>query len=328
MLAALGVRTEQLELAPLHVARFLGEAGASVIARSRRPYALLVRRGPDDGTLDFALARRARAVGAIIRTGSRLDPADADVVATGPSQVDGLALEATFATEGPDRVDVLLDRAFLSDGYAYLFVRNGRGTLGVTTLSAFRDLDERLHEAMARFARVAPLELREPRTARAAMSFWIPRTACPGGRPHVGEAGGFQDYLYGLGLHSAFASGTLAARALLAGADYDRLWRSALRRRMRASVVDRYLFEAMPRVGARSLGLASGIDLQQALDGVHRDRFWKRLVFPWIAARWARGGRACKHGPLPHWCRRVGSARMADAPATGGNATAAARGPA
>jgi hypothetical protein len=122
-------------------------------------------------------------------------------------------------------------------------------------------------------------------------------------------------------------SGTLAARAMLAGEDFDRLWRAAMRRRMKSSVVDRYLFETMPRGGGRLLDAARGIDLQQALDRAHSDRLWKRLLFPWIAARWARGNRICKHGDRPHWCRRAANARVSDASTTDGHATAAVGGP-
>lgn len=325
VLETLGVRRDGFESTPLHSARFLSGTDAVVSSHSRLPYALLIRRGPGDGTLDAALAQRARTAGAILHLGSRLEPADADIVATGPSQVDGLALELTFQTDAPQRVDVLLDRQFLPDGYAYLFVCAGRGTLGVTTLSEYRELDDRLHEAVSRFGCVEPLALREPRAARAAMSFWIPRTANFAGRLYVGEAGGFQDYLYGLGLRAALLSGALAARALLSGDGYDRLWQAALRPRMRGSVVDRFLFEALPQGGARLLDTARGADLQRALERVHRDRIWKRLAYPWIAARWSRGKRSCKHGALPHWCRRTSGARPVDAAGTSGPVASAAR---
>ena len=60
------------------------------------------------------------------------------------------------------------------------------------------------------------------------MNFHLKQRATSDHARFVGEAAGFQDYLFGLGIRYALTSGNLAARSILEGRDFDNLWRAEL----------------------------------------------------------------------------------------------------
>lgn len=277
----LGIPTGSLECQPLRAARFLDDCGRVAQGRSERPFAWLVRRGPDPGSLDAAMAERARQLGARIHTGRPLALDRAHVIATGLRRVDGLAVEEMFRTGSADRVDVLLDEELAPGGYAYLFVNRGEATLGIAALGAFKDLGRRLDIARERFLALGEFDQQNARSAAHGMNFCLAGSAMEDGRPCVGEAAGFQDFLFGLGLRMAIVSGQLSAVALAEGRDYDALWQEALSDRMRTSMVDRWLYErgAVRRWLMRRMQTH---DLQELLNDLQRHHWSKRLLLPWV----------------------------------------------
>jgi len=281
ILADFQIKDSDLDRVPLHAARFLDDAGRVAEGRSAEPFAWLIRRGPMPGTFDYAMAERARALGVRIHTGKPLAPDRADVIATGLRRVDGLAVEEMFATDSDDRIDVLLDEDLAPGGYAYLFISKGEGTLGIAALGSFRDLGGRLDVARDRFLELGAFDQQNARAAAHGMNFCLAGTALDDGRPCVGEAAGFQDFLFGLGLRMAVVSGRLSARAIADGRDYDALWQGALRDRMCTSMVDRWLYErgAVRRWLMRKMATH---DLQVLLNDLQRHHWSKRLLLPWV----------------------------------------------
>lgn len=279
ILENLGIAGDGIQCEPLRAARFLDETGRVAEGHSEQPFAWLVRRGPDPGSLDVAMADRARTLGARIHVGRPLALDRADVIATGLRRVDGLAVEEMFHTDCEDRVDVLLDEQLAPGGYAYLFVHRGEATLGIAALGAFRDLGQRLDVARDRFLALGSFEQRNARSAAHGMNFCLAGSAMEEGRPCVGEAAGFQDFLFGLGLRMAIVSGQLSGLALAEGRDYDGLWRDALRQRMQTSMVDRWLYErgAVRRWLMRRMETR---DLQELLNDLQRHHWSKRLLLP------------------------------------------------
>lgn len=288
LLASVGLGSDDLELAPLHSAVFLDGRDREVHLTSDRPYSLMLRRGPGTRTLEGALARRARTLGVRLVTRSRLDPHEAQIVATGASAVDGVALERLFSTTAADRVDVLFDTQLTPGGYAYLFIHSGEATAGVAALAAYKRLENMMEEALRRFARRVPFDVQRLRQSSHFMNFAVPESAVHEGRLYVGEAAGFQDYLFGLGIQAALVSGRLAGRALASGQNYDRLWRQALRRRMLLSAVDRFLYERLPGEAGSLLDRLRGGDLRVSLERLQADAWTKRLLLLWVQRRWLR----------------------------------------
>ena len=59
---------------------------------------------------------------------------------------------------------------------------------------------------------------------------------------YIGEAGGFQDYLWGFGMRYAMTSGYYAAKSIIEGKDFYKICKKKLFPRMKTSVVNRFIY--------------------------------------------------------------------------------------
>lgn len=284
-------------------ATFYDHRRAAREIRSKEPYGYFIRRGPEEGTLDRGLLAQARAAGATVTFNSRL--ASADIVATGPAAPDGLAREMTWRTPDTERIDVYFNHKLAPGGYSYLFILDGLATFGCAIVADFKRIDEYFDHSLAEAQRLHAFEVpAEHRTGYSYMNFHLKDRATSNGARFVGEAAGFQDYLFGLGIRYALTSGALAARSILEGADFDELWRRELGPKQETSLVNRFLYEAGGNFGlsmfVRQASRAK--DFHRYLSGWHARPWWKALLSPVIRRFWRHRGR-CLHKPGEHWCR-------------------------
>ena len=215
---------------PADWATFYDHRGVARTIRSTEPYGYFIRRGAEEGTLDRGLLAQARDLGVSVIFNSRLTPEQADVVATGPASPDGLAREMTWKTHEPERVDVFFNHELSPGGYSYLFILDGIATFGCAIVADFKQIDDYFDHSLAAAQRLHRFEIpNETRTGYSYMNFHLKQRATSGDARYVGEAAGFQDYLFGLGIRYALTSGNLAARSILEGRDFDELWISELR---------------------------------------------------------------------------------------------------
>ena len=288
---------------PATTAEFFDARMRRFTISSREPFGWFVRRGSEDGTLDSTLLAGALAAGAEVRFRSRLEAANADLVATGPQTPDGLAREEAFESDGTTRVRVLFDPAVAPGGYAYLFTVGGRGTIGCAIVRDLGGIDGYFEKAKERLLSIEAVPVEAPRDAYSFMNFALAPEPLREGRPAAGEAGAFQDYLFGLGMRYAISSGALAAEALLSGTDFAALARARFARRQRVSVVNRFLYEAGGSLGLSLFArLAAHLDFRAVLAGFYRPGPLRLALAPLVAALWRNGGR-CAHRLPPHWCR-------------------------
>jgi flavin-dependent dehydrogenase len=270
---------------------------------SKEPYAWFVTRGPDEGTLDSTLLAGALEAGAEVRFRSRVEPSASDLVATGPQTPDGLARETAFETDGATRVRVLFDPSVAPGGYAYLFTVGGRGTFGCAIVRDLAGIDRYFGKAREKLLSVDDVPMEGARDAYSFMNFAIAPEPSREGRPAAGEAGAFQDYLFGLGMRYAIASGALAAEALLEGRDFPALARARFGRRQRVSLANRFLYEAAGTFGLSLFArLATRSDFRSVLAAFYRPGPVRLALAPLVAALWRNRGR-CAHRLPPHWCR-------------------------
>ena len=269
------------------------------------PYGYFIRRGAEEGTLDRGLLARARNLGVEVVFNSRLTPENADVVATGPASPDGLAREMTWDTTDDERIDVFFNHRLSPGGYSYLFILDGRATFGCAIVADFRNIDDYFDHSLTAARRVHPFDVpSDARVGYSYMNFHLKQAATANGSRFVGEAAGFQDYLFGLGIRYALTSGHLAARSIIENRDFDELWREALGTKQETSLVNRFLYEAGGNPGlsifVRQASKAS--DFHRYLSGWHQSRWWKALLAPVVRNVWRHKGR-CHHKPGVHWCR-------------------------
>ncbi len=284
-------------------ATFYDHRRVARVIRSAAPYGYFIRRGAEDGTLDRGLLAQAQAAGANVVFNSRI--AEADIVATGPASPDGLAREITWRTSEPERVDVFFNHKLSPGGYSYLFILDGIATFGCAIVSDFKRIDDYFDHSLAEAQRLHAFEVpAEHRTGYSYMNFHLKRQATSNGARFVGEAAGFQDYLFGLGLRYALTSGYLAARSILEWRDFDELWRQELGAKQETSLVNRFLYEAGGNFGLSMFvrRASQAKDFHRYLSGWHARRWWKRILSPLVRRMWRHDGR-CMHKPGEHWCR-------------------------
>ena len=290
-------------LRPAHAATFYDSRNRRRSVRSDEPFGYFIRRGAEEQTLDRGLLAQAQRLGVNVIFNSRL--AKADVIATGPSTPDGLAREMTWRTDDPERVDVFFNHHLAPGGYSYLFILEGLATFGCAIVADFKKIDEYFEHSLDAAQRANPFTMpAETRTGYSYMNFHIKRRATKDGARYVGEAAGFQDYLFGLGIRYALTSGWLAARSILEERDFDELWQRELGAKQETSLVNRFLYEAGGNAGlgifVRQAARAKDFNLYRR--GWHARTWWKSLLAPVIRRAWRHSGR-CMHKPGEHWCR-------------------------
>lgn len=273
------------------------------------PLFYLVERGPGSGTLDSTLLAQARESGVEIRFNSRVRQIDGPgILAAGPRTADAIAVGFHFDTSMPDGWWVICDNDLAPQGYAYLLITNGRGTVKSCMFSGFKRESEYVARTVDRFQKLVGLEMKNPQPHGGAGNFRIPPSAYSGHHPVVGEQAGFQDTLWGFGIRFAIRSGILAARSLIDSSNYDARWRSELDPLLRTGVVNRALYGGLGNRGYMwFLRRVSGSnDVRGFLRRHYRPTLVKRLLYPWASFRVQSRRRddTCNHVDCACvWCR-------------------------
>jgi flavin-dependent dehydrogenase len=298
-------------------ATFYDHKNSARVIRSKEPYGWFIHRGAEEGTLDRGLLAQAQQAGAKVIFNSRLAPDQADIVATGPASPDGLAKEMTWRVgspnpdtrhptpDTPETIDVYFNHKLSPGGYSYLFILDGVATFGCAIVADFKQIDSYFDHSLAAAQRLHHFDVpADARTGYSYMNFHLKHAATSNGARFVGEAAGFQDYLFGLGIRYALTSGSLAARSILEERDYDELWKSELGAKQQTSLVNRFLYETGGNFGLSMFvrQAARAKDFHHYLSGWHRTTWWKSLLSPVVRRVWKHEGR-CQHKPGPHWCR-------------------------
>jgi len=281
--------------------------------QSRQPLCYLVERGPGRGSLDSALLEQALALGVEVRFGSRKASLEGPgILAVGPKAADAIAVGYHFETDMADGFWVILDDDIAPQGYAYLLVMRGRGTVKSCMFSGFKQERVYVERTVARFTRLVGLEMRNARAHGGVGNFRVPATAVSGAHPIAGEQAGFQDAFAGFGMRYAIFSGVLAARTLLSAGHYDREWRRALKPSIESSVVNRAIFGGLGNRGYQWLlrSQAWSGDARRFLRWLYGAAALRPLLLPWAQRRYKsrRQDRSCDHVDCGCvWCRCGGA---------------------
>jgi flavin-dependent dehydrogenase len=300
---------------PVHEATLFDYRLKATTVRSHEPFGYFIRRGEAASavvSLDHGLRDQALSAGVTIHYQSPTQQTEADIAATGPQSADALAKEMTFLTHGPDKVWVLFDTKYAPGGYVYLFVLDGVATFGCAITRDLPQINRYFDRALRRLQEIAPFEILDAKTGYSFMDFTLKESATnhlQGAIPqtrYVGEAGGFQDYLFGLGLRYAMMTGYFSAISIIENKSYDSLWRAGLGASQEVSLVNRALYEYGGNIGLSAfVRQAAQKDFKQYLTGWHRSSVWKSRLLPIIKWAWQRKKTQplCKHPFASHWCR-------------------------
>lgn len=183
------------------------------------PIIYLVRRGPMEGTLDQALKRQALEQGVRIHLDGRLDADDpqVDIVATGPRGAYGIVVGYVFKTNEPDDLRVVFDEKIAPGGYGCVAFMQGRGQMGAILTRDMKNAFEYRAKVLQYFKNLKAIDMQE---AQEYSGYGTVLRKPERDKIRIGEAGGFQDELWGFGMRMAMESGALAAQAILERRDY------------------------------------------------------------------------------------------------------------
>jgi len=276
--------------------------------RSHSPLFYMVERGPGPGTLDSALLAQARTLGVEVRFGSRLDSLDGPgVLATGPRSADAIAVGYHFDTGMPDGFWTICDDRLAPQGYAYVLVMGGRGTIKSCLFADFKHEQVYVERTVRAFSALIGLDMRAPRPHGGAGNFRLPARVSSGQHPIAGEQTGLQDTLWGFGMRLAMRSGVLAARSLIEGTRYDAAWHRLFAPSMRATIVNRACYGLLGNRGYRWLLRRQGRgDARAFLFRRYAPSALRAMLYPW--AQWRVRSRrrdvGCNHVDCTCvWCR-------------------------
>jgi len=282
--------------------------------RSAQPLVYLVERGPGKGSLDSALLEQALALGVEVRFGSRMARLGGPgILAVGPKAADAIAVGYHFETDMPDGFWLILDDGVAPQGYGYLLVMRGRGTVKSCMFSGFKQERVYVERTVERFSRLVGLEMRNPRPHGGVGNFRAPVTAVSGAHPVAGEQAGFQDAFAGFGMRYAILSGLMSARALLDAGGYDAAWRRAIGPSIETSVINRAIYSLLGNGGYRWV-LRSQTwtgDARAFLRRLYAPASLRRVLLPWAERHYRsrREDTSCDHIDCACvWCRCGGDA--------------------
>ncbi len=265
--------------------------GKRHVFKSETPFGYFVRRGAQPGELDRGLLDATTAAGAEVRFGSRLGTGAAGIRATGPRRVNGIGKEVTFKTPLTDRMTVILDPELAPGGYAYLFIVDGEATMGMAILSGYASVDELFARTARRFREIEGVDPAGGDEAVLTANFFLKNNLrSPDGTIWAGEAGGFQDYLFGFGMRYAMTSGVLAAKSICGDVEYNKLWKQTLLDKQKVSLWNRFLYEkGGPWVPGLLIGMArrSG-DLRTFLTKFYAPVWWRLKAADLLAGAWTK----------------------------------------
>ena len=248
----------------------------------KRPLLYLVKRGDVEGSLDQGLKKQAIELGVKINFNSRRQ--GVDIIATGsiPDKIVAVVRGIIFHTNVDDIALLLVDDEMAYKGYSYLFVVKGYGCMGVVLFDKFANASKCFQKACQTIGQLVNLDIRGEKDFSGVGSFSLLNRLREGESLYVGEAAGLQDLLGGAGIRYALTSGFLAAKSFVEGDDYQTLIKQRFAHMLRASVVNRFVWE---RMGWRhySYLISKSKRIKDPFDALHKMSNFStvhRLLFP------------------------------------------------
>ncbi len=207
----------------------------------------LVKRGPIKGSLDQGLKEQALKLGVNIYLNRTIPNDESDIIATGPilKEVFAVAKGITFKTSMKDIAVAITNDSVAFKGYSYLLVTKGHGCMCTALTDNFDKINNYFDKTRRMFLNMVNLDIKNEKNFGGVGCFSNKNIFKKGKSLYVGEAAGLQDLLWGFGIRSAVVSGFLAAKSIMNNEDYEKLARKYFKNRLKASLVNRFLWEKL-----------------------------------------------------------------------------------
>jgi len=249
---------------------------------SERPLFYLVKRGSFSGTIDYSLKMQALKSGVNIHFQKMLPLNGADIVATGPvpNEVVGVVRGIIFSTNVKDTAIVALNDKLAFKGYSYLLITKRYGCMSTVVR---RDEVCRVNKYFERtkdfFVQSLNLDIQPLKEAGGVGSFSLTKVK-KGALLYVGEAAGLQDFLWGFGMRFAITSGYLAAQSMISNKDYEKIAKKRFLNKLRAGVVNRYLWENALYRKDYSILINNAEFVKKNIFSIYNYNVLQRMIYP------------------------------------------------
>ena len=251
------------------------------LIKSKKPVFYSIRRGSFKDTLDTGLKKQAEKEGVkIIYNKNIKNMKKKCIIAIGSQQADGIGIGITFNIKMKDKVIVIFDDNIAPKAYAYLIINKGKGTLVTCIFKTYHNGKEYFEKALEKFKKIVRLDMKNVKHFGGFMNFFLQKSNAENKKLYVGEAAGFQDYLFGFGMRYAVSSGYLAAKSIIENKDYNALWKKEFSSLLKTSLSNRFLFEKLGNSGYKKVIETMKDNPHGFLMKNYRSSFIKKLVFP------------------------------------------------
>ncbi len=221
--------------------------GKEILKNSfEKPIFYIVKRGVLEGSLDQGLKNQAQDLGVNIHFNSNVNKNDVDIISIGVAEnkIIAVAKGITFDTEADDIAVSLLNYKTSYNGYSYLLINNGLGTIcSVNYYIEGLDINAYFKKTIEMLTELFDFDIRNEKKAGGVGCFLIKPRLIENGKIYTGEAAGLQDFLWGFGMRYAVISGFLAASSIIENKNYAELITQKLSGKIKTSVVNRYVIE-------------------------------------------------------------------------------------
>ena len=238
-----GVDFNALPAAPIFDFKVHVRGLKPVRVKSPEPFFYIVSRGTANDSIDNYMANICRANKVEFNFGKALTKEDADIYAVGTGRAAAFIQGSTIRTDQPDQVHLLLGKTFAPSGYAYLIINGGFGTIA-TAYKKNRSKTDPLQASIDYFQEIG-LDFTIEKRFASRGSFHLSPLWQWSRTIMVGEAGGYQDYLFGFGMRMAMYSGLAAAHKLCRENSLARSSFRELNLKRKISFANRILYEQL-----------------------------------------------------------------------------------
>jgi len=195
------------------------------------PFFYTFLRGKDENSFDQVLFKQAEKLGIKFHFKQTIQKERADIIATGPRRVDGVAFGYNYKDLNIEHaVYIFYDNRYSPHGYFYILPYKDSADVVATTFCSpnnYSKIKEYFLKAIKENELIKDIVKGATKVCEISGygNFDIPSSAYDGKNYYVGEAAGFQDISKGFGVKFALLSGWLSAKAIIERKNYDELWK-------------------------------------------------------------------------------------------------------
>jgi len=210
-----------------------------------KPAFYLIKRGKIKGSLDNWLKKQAIDLGVKIYFEKTINKNEADIIATWPNFKEIFAIDKwiVFNTNMNDISVGLVNDSAAYKGYSYLLVTKGYWCMCSYLWDKFDRINNCFDKTKKIFNNLFEFNIENPKEVGWVGSFSLKNKFIINNSKVVWEAAGLQDILWGFWLRNALYSWFLASKAIIENKDYNLLVERYFRKKLKASLVNRYLWE-------------------------------------------------------------------------------------